>query len=312
MSSPIAFTLRPAELRDVAPIVALIRELAEFEKLTHLLQVTPEKLRPHLFGEKPVAEALVGELPAEGLAEGESPIVAFALFFTNFSTFLAQPGLYLEDLYVKPSHRGGGIGEAMLELQSRLSTQVTPVTPAQRDAIREHAQGSVAILQAAGITDREWLDAVAHHHEVPTGAGYPQQLAEVGELASMLRRADVFTAKLSPRVTRAALAANQAARQMFLQDQGHPMSAALVKEFGVYPPGCCVKLASGEVGLVVKRGDTATTPIVAALTNRKGEPMIDPVRRNSALAEHTIVEVVDEKSLRVRVSPEKLVVLANG
>ena len=201
---------------------------------------------------------------------------------------------------------------AMLELQSRLSTQVTPVTPAQRDAIREHAQGSVAILQAAGITDREWLDAVAHHHEVPTGVGYPQQLAEVGELASMLRRADVFTAKLSPRVTRAALAANQAARQMFLQDQGHPMSAALVKEFGVYPPGCCVRLASGEVGLVVKRGDTATTPIVAALTNRKGEPMIDPVRRNSALAEHTIVEVVDEKSLRVRVSPEKLVVLANG
>ncbi|HWH83984.1 MAG TPA: GNAT family N-acetyltransferase, partial [Burkholderiaceae bacterium] len=58
-----AFTLRAAELRDVGAIVQLIRELAEFEKLTHLLQVTPEKLRPHLFGERPVAEALVVEVP---------------------------------------------------------------------------------------------------------------------------------------------------------------------------------------------------------------------------------------------------------
>src|SRR5436853_3684339 len=103
-SSP--FTLRPAELRDVAPIVQLIRELAEFEKLTHLLQVSPEKLRPHLFGERPVAEAMVAEVPKEQVAEGDSPVVAFALYFTNFSTFLAQPGLYLEDLYVRPSHRG--------------------------------------------------------------------------------------------------------------------------------------------------------------------------------------------------------------
>jgi len=100
------FTLRPAELRDVAPIVQLIRELAEFERLTHLLQVTPEKLRPQLFGEKPAAEAMV--------AEAQGQVVAFALFFTNFSTFLAQPGLYLEDLFVQPAHRGSGIGEALL------------------------------------------------------------------------------------------------------------------------------------------------------------------------------------------------------
>jgi len=123
MSSAATFTLRPAELRDVAPIVGLIRELAEFEKLTHLLQVTPEKLRPHLFGERPVAEAMVAELPKEQVAEGESPVVAFALYFTNFSTFLAQPGLYLEDLYVKPSHRGSGIGRAMLSRLGRLAVE---------------------------------------------------------------------------------------------------------------------------------------------------------------------------------------------
>lgn len=106
MSAPTPFTVRAAELRDVDAIVGLIRELAEFEKLSHLLQVTPQTLRPHLFGDKPVAEALV--------AEADGRVVAFALFFTNFSTFLAKPGLYLEDLYVQPAQRGSGIGRALL------------------------------------------------------------------------------------------------------------------------------------------------------------------------------------------------------
>jgi ribosomal protein S18 acetylase RimI-like enzyme len=117
------FALRGAELRDVTSIVALIRELAEFENLTHLLQVTPEKLRPHLFGEKPVVEALVAEVAEGRVAEGESRVVAFALFFTNYSTFLAQPGLYLEDLYVKPAFRGAGIGEALLTKLARLAVE---------------------------------------------------------------------------------------------------------------------------------------------------------------------------------------------
>jgi GNAT superfamily N-acetyltransferase len=115
MSQPLPFKLRAAELRDVDAIVQLIRDLAEFEKLSHLLQVTPEKLRPQLFGERPVAEAMVAEVGDE--------VVAFALFFANFSTFLAQPGLYLEDLYVKPAHRGQGIGEAMLIRLGRLAVE---------------------------------------------------------------------------------------------------------------------------------------------------------------------------------------------
>ena len=100
------FTLRAAEPRDVAPIVGLITELAEFEHLAHLLEVTPDKLQPQLFGQRPVAESVVAEV--------DGAVVAFALFFTNFSTFLAKPGLYLEDLYVKPAQRGAGIGKALL------------------------------------------------------------------------------------------------------------------------------------------------------------------------------------------------------
>ena len=120
MSSPVSFTLRPAELRDIPAIVQLIRELAEFENLAHLLQLTPEKLRPQLFGERPAAEALVAEL-GDGKSGGE--VVGFALFFTNFSTFLAQPGLYLEDLFVRPEHRGAGIGEALLTHLGRIAVE---------------------------------------------------------------------------------------------------------------------------------------------------------------------------------------------
>ena len=99
--------IRPAEPRDVPDIVALITELAQFEHLEHLVQATPETLHPHLFGPNPVVESVVCEVDDE--------VVAFALFFTNFSTFLAKPGLYLEDLYVRPEHRGQGLGRQLLE-----------------------------------------------------------------------------------------------------------------------------------------------------------------------------------------------------
>jgi GNAT superfamily N-acetyltransferase len=99
-------TLRAAAPSDVSAIVGLIRELAEFEKLTHLVEVTPQSLHPQLFGERPAAEAVV--------AERDGVVIGFALFFTNFSTFLGKPGLYLEDLYVQPAHRGGGVGRALL------------------------------------------------------------------------------------------------------------------------------------------------------------------------------------------------------
>ena len=112
----IDFQLRPARPADVPAIAGLVAELAEFEHLSHLLQLTPATLAPHLFGERPVVEAVVVELVAELAADpgGTARLVAYALFFTNFSTFLAKPGLYLEDLYVQPAFRGAGIGKALL------------------------------------------------------------------------------------------------------------------------------------------------------------------------------------------------------
>lgn len=105
-----AFTLRPATRADLPAIVGLIRELAVFERLEHLVVCTPESIEPHLFGPRPAAEVVVAERPVDGAPS----VVGFALFFTNFSTFLGRPGIYLEDLYVKPTQRGLGIGKALL------------------------------------------------------------------------------------------------------------------------------------------------------------------------------------------------------
>jgi GNAT superfamily N-acetyltransferase len=107
--------LRAATATDTPAIVGLIRELAVFERLEHLVVVTPESLATHLFGPRPAAEAVVAEFDGE--------LVAFALFFTNFSTFLGQPGLYLEDLYVQPAHRGAGLGKALLRHLGALAVQ---------------------------------------------------------------------------------------------------------------------------------------------------------------------------------------------
>ncbi|WP_454692297.1 N-acetyltransferase family protein [Achromobacter aloeverae] len=100
--------IRPATPADIPAILALMRGLAEYEKLTHLFAATAANLRASLFGEQPAAQCLVAESAADG------GLVAYALWFQNYSTFLAKPGLYLEDLYVHPDQRGKGIGKALL------------------------------------------------------------------------------------------------------------------------------------------------------------------------------------------------------
>lgn len=107
--------IRLARRRDVARILQLIRALAEYERLAHEVTATEALLARHLFGRKPMAEVL--------LAEVEGRAVGMALFFHNYSTFLARPGIYLEDLYVEPAHRGQGIGKQLLQAIARLAVE---------------------------------------------------------------------------------------------------------------------------------------------------------------------------------------------
>lgn len=109
------FAIRAAVPGDVPEILRLVRELAEYEKLAHQAVGTPGALHEALFGRRPAAEAL--------LAERGGRAVGFALYFTTFSTFLCKPGLYLEDLFVEPAHRGAGIGKAFLARLAALAVE---------------------------------------------------------------------------------------------------------------------------------------------------------------------------------------------
>jgi len=107
--------IRPATEQDVPIILDLIKQLADYERLADRVVATEQRLRDTLFGERPAAEVLLASL------EGET--VGFAVFFTNYSTFLAKPGLYLEDLFVKPHARGKGIGKALLASLAKIAVE---------------------------------------------------------------------------------------------------------------------------------------------------------------------------------------------
>lgn len=110
-----SLTIRPATAADVPLILEFIRGLAEYERLAHEVVATEPLLQQWLFGEHPVAEVLLAEL--EGRPAG------FALFFHSFSTFLGRPGIYLEDLFVRPEHRGRGVGVRLLSELARLAVE---------------------------------------------------------------------------------------------------------------------------------------------------------------------------------------------
>jgi GNAT superfamily N-acetyltransferase len=107
--------LRPARPEDVATIVSLIRALAEYEKMADECHADETALAEHLFGPRPRAEVII--------AEWDGAPAGFALFFHNYSTFLTKPGIYLEDLFVKPELRGHGIGKALLSELARLAVE---------------------------------------------------------------------------------------------------------------------------------------------------------------------------------------------
>lgn len=115
----IPFTTREARPGDATALYRLVRELAEYEKLTHLCTGTAEQLHEHLWGPRPYIEALIAEVDRGG----QPHAVGFAIYFHNYSSFVAKPGLYLEDLFVLPEYRRNGIGEALFRDVARRAVE---------------------------------------------------------------------------------------------------------------------------------------------------------------------------------------------
>ncbi|QEH37452.1 putative acetyltransferase [Aquisphaera giovannonii] len=110
-----AYSIRPARVEDAEALVNLVRELAVYEKLEQFAVATADDFRRHLFGPRPYAETFVAEVAGE--------VIGLAMAFPTFSTFRGKPGLYLEDLYVRPQHRGRGIGKALLATLAKLTRE---------------------------------------------------------------------------------------------------------------------------------------------------------------------------------------------
>jgi len=191
----------------------------------------------------------------------------------------------------------------------RLASQLDPATPAQRQALAAHGDRAATRLAEAGITDAAWLTAVRLHHEAGPG---PLATRSDGErLARLLRRIDLFGARLAPRRSRQAMSGAAAARAVFLDELGQPdeAGAALIKAVGLYPPGSIVRLANGEIGIVFKRGFSANEPLVAALIGKSGSPLSNPVPRDTRLAAQAITASLAPAELKLRVNLEALLKL---
>ncbi len=162
---------------------------------------------------------------------------------------------------------------AITDLQSDLAQQATPLSPAQRDAIRHHPTASGQLLRELGVQDSDWLEAVEQHHEQPDGQGYPGGLTALHPLADALRTCDIFGAKLSPRANRPGMLSPKAAAEIFRQRSAGYFGATIIRELGLYPPGCLVDMSTGETAIVLRRTRDPMAPDVVLLCNASGHPL---------------------------------------
>lgn len=199
---------------------------------------------------------------------------------------------------------------AMTAMQDQLAQQTQPLSGPQITAIDSHPAHSATLLHHLGVADPVWLEAVRLHHQRTPGP--LAQKSEAEQIARLIQRADVFGARISPRASRLPMPVT-AAMQVSYYDENQQVDeagAALVKTLGIYPPGALVRLASQEVGIVLRRGLSATTPRVAVVVGRSGMPTGELIPRDTALANWKITGPVAHKSVRVSWPLERILALA--
>jgi HD-GYP domain-containing protein (c-di-GMP phosphodiesterase class II) len=195
-------------------------------------------------------------------------------------------------------------------VQDELARQSSPPSDYQRAALLDHPERSAALLASLGVDDALWLQAVRDHHDAPSG---PLAGRSPGELlARLIRRADRYAARLSPRKSRPASSATAAAQAALLDEGGHTDEAgqALIRALGLYPPGVWVKLQCGEVALVLRRAAAVKTPLVVSLVGKSGLALAVPAVRNTGLPNYAVVAALPPAQVKVRPNLEALEKLA--
>ena len=164
------------------------------------------------------------------------------------------------------------------------------------------------MLREAGFSDPDWIEIVRLHHDDSQKARPLDGLGPVQRASRLLRRVDIFTAKMSRRFTRGPMSPVQAAREACLGANGVPdeIGAALLKAVGLYPPGCWVELVGGEIGIVVARGPRANLPVVAVLIGADGAPRGQPAMRDSNDRRYAVRGAVNAESIRINPPHEAL------
>jgi HD-GYP domain-containing protein (c-di-GMP phosphodiesterase class II) len=197
----------------------------------------------------------------------------------------------------------------MTETQDKLAQQLEPPSQAQQSQIEQHAQQSAQMLEQMGIQEPDWLTAVQQHHSAEPG---PLSQRSSGErFARLIRRADMFAARLAPRASRPPIAPAAAMQACYFDENKavDEAGAALIKAVGIYQPGSFVRLTTNEVGVVIQRGQNTTTPRVAVLLNKSGVPTVEPAIRDTSMREYRIVASVPHREVKVQLNLERLLPL---
>ena len=200
---------------------------------------------------------------------------------------------------------------AMVRQQDELSVSELPLTPRMREVIANHASEGARMLREAGMDDALCLAVVPLHHNESDADLALAELPPERQLARLLRRVDIFCAKISRRVARPPMSPVQAARESCLGSQGVPdeIGGALLRAVGLYPPGSFVELVSGELGIVVGRGRRANLPYVASLVSATGFPLGEPALRDTIERRHAVRGSVAPDRVRVRPPHERLMAM---
>ncbi len=200
---------------------------------------------------------------------------------------------------------------SMLRLQDQLALRESPLTAQNRASVESHPADGAKLLQESGLGDALAIEVVRLHHDTGDGDAPMASLPPERQLARLLRRVDLFAAKISRRAARAPMSPVQAAREACLGAGGVPdeVGGALLRAVGLYPPGSFVQLANGEQGIVLARGRRANLPFVATLISASGNILGEPALRDTIDQRYAVKSALAPGVVKVRPPHERLLAM---